>query len=143
MMAPPLITQERASKSTNCTYEYSTRWVEEQHKVVKDSLCADPNVCVDQRVVTSPELTAACLGDGRADGSEYFGLAKRAVQGKEVVAVLMITMKPFPISQDCLCVRSMYASAAVPRAPCLVCSNRIWSAFLSILCRSTPICFSA
>ena len=143
MMAPPLITQERALKSTNCTYEYSTRWVEEQHKVVKDSLCADPNVCVDQRVVTSPELTAACLGDGRADGSEYFGLAKRVVQGKEVIAVLMITMKPFPVSCLCLCVRSMHASAAMPCATCLLSSNLIWSAFFSIHCRSMPICFSA
>lgn len=92
MMAPPLITQERSLKSIDCPYQYSTTWLEEQHQSVKDSLCAEPNLCVDQRVLTAPNLTMSCSHHGGNSDDEYFGLEKRMVQGEKVGALQLIAM---------------------------------------------------
>ena len=91
MMAPPLIAQERVKKTTQCPFEYASRWIQEQHDSVTNSLCAEPNQCVDARVVASPELTMSCArhyGYGE-DRQDHFGLATRMVQGREVVADLL------------------------------------------------------
>ena len=93
LMAPPLIIQERHAQSAECPFRYSTQWLREQHKVVRTSICAPPNTCVDPDVMTKPELIMACRGKDIKKAESFFGLKNAfKVDGKHVYAEFLYTL---------------------------------------------------
>jgi len=91
LMAPPLVVQERHLQSAECPFAYSTQWLREQNAIVRASICAPPNTCVDPKVMARPELTMACRGE-KSKNERYFGLDLVNVGGKDVYADFLYSL---------------------------------------------------
>jgi hypothetical protein len=71
LMATPIIFQKRVMPSATCPYNYSSAFIQKQHKKVID-YCVAPFQCSDD-VLNKPELTLSCTGDPITEQS-YSGL---------------------------------------------------------------------
>ena len=80
LMASPILMQTRVSTAEGCPYQYSTKWMDTQHKKAIDDKCLMPFEC-DASVLMNKQSVMACPGDP-AHESTYFGLAPLNFEGQ-------------------------------------------------------------
>jgi hypothetical protein len=90
LMAAPIIFTTRVNATSACPYDYSTRWLEQEHAKMRQLRCAPPFNCALD-VLADPAHTMACRGAPRVD-TEFFGLEPQEFRGGRGFADLLFSI---------------------------------------------------
>lgn len=72
LVAPPIVSTRRRQPAVNCAFKYSSQFIDQQHKKVKESKCFAPFNCTEE-VISDPSSIIACPGEDVTSG-QFFGL---------------------------------------------------------------------
>lgn len=94
LIAPPLIFQTRKSASDTCPFNYSTEFINQQHKRMINSKCQDPFSCPSD-LAQEPRLTVACPGEAKDKGF-VFGINVSKFAGEYGYTDLLFSLTDNP-----------------------------------------------
>ena len=94
LIAPPLIFQTRKSASDTCPFNYSTEFINQQHKRMINSKCQDPFSCPSD-LAQEPRLTVAYPGEAK-DKGVVFGINVSKFAGEYGYTDLLFSLTDNP-----------------------------------------------